>query len=151
MLLGDSPAFGSAVNVCRKQGISAPLRGLNVKALLPPQLHLVDGIEVMHKSGPLDGRPLMLNCMAAACCPPALDTAMLELLMSDHTKSPLWRLAAMRGMEGSDPGKLCYPLLSPRDFHGSEFIAPDSLHGIRFNPYRFFRGLMKRMALNISS
>jgi uncharacterized protein (DUF362 family) len=233
VLLGDSPAFGSAAKVCQKQGISEALRGLEVKLvdfvspvriklaggisvtvarealecdffvglpkikahnqmfvtmavknifgivkgvnkailhmvhgdsqvrfsgmildlmeLLPSQLHLADGIEVMHKSGPLHGSPLLLNCVAAARCPIALDTAMLDLLMLNHTKSPLWCLAAARGLDGSDSNNLNYPLLSPQEFYGSGFKAPDSLIGIRFNPFRFLRGLMKRTILKISS
>ncbi len=124
---------------------------LDLISLLPPQLHLADAIEVMHKSGPLDGSPFMLNCMAAARNPLALDTAMLELLKLDHSKSLLWRLAAQRGMEGGDLNKLCFPLLSPQDFPSSGFIAPDSLNSIRFNPFRFLRGMMKRMILKFSS
>jgi len=233
VLLGDSPAFGSAVKVCQKQGISEALRGLDVnlvnfvspvriklaggisltvarealecdffvglpkikahnqmyvtmavknifgivkgvnkavlhmvhgdsrdrfagmildlKELLPSQLHLADGIEVMHRSGPLDGIPLILNCVAAARCPIALDTAMLDLLMLDQTKSPLWSLAASRGLDGSDRNNLCYPRLLPQDFHGSGFMAPHTLNGIRFNPFRFLRGLMKRMIMKISN
>jgi uncharacterized protein (DUF362 family) len=232
VLVGDSPAFGSAVKVCQKQKISESLKGLDVKlvdfispvrmelaggvsvaiarealecdlfvglpkikahkqmfvtmavknifgivkgvnkamlhmvhgdshdrfgaiildlvSLLPPQLHLADGIEVMHKSGPLDGSPLALNCVAAAHCPVALDTAMLSVLELDQSRSPLWRLAAQRGMDGSDLDKHRYPLLSPRDFYGSGFLAPATLNGIRFNPFRFLLGLMKRVALKVS-
>jgi hypothetical protein len=89
--------------------------------------------------------------VAAARCPIALDTAMLDLLMLNQTKSPLWSLAAARGLDGSDRNNLCYPLLSPQDFYGSGFKAPHALNGIRFNPYRFLRGLMRRMIMKIST
>lgn len=229
VLVGDSPAFGSAAKVCQKQGISAALQGLDVKLvdfispvrmklaggcsvtvarealvcdvfvglpkikahnqmfvtmavknmfgiikginkamlhmvhgdghdlfagiildllrLFPCQLHLADGIEVMHRSGPLDGSPLPLNCLAAARCPVALDTALLDLLQVNRNRSPLWRLAAARGMDGSDSNNLCYPLLSPQDFYGSGFMPPGTLNSIRFNPLRFLRGLLKRALL----
>lgn len=120
---------------------------LDLMSLLPPQLHLADGIEAMHKSGPLDGSPLALNCVAAARCPVALDSAILDLLELDPTKSPLWQVASMRGLAGSNVENLVYPLLFPQDFHGSGFLAPDSLNGIRFNPIRFLRGLIKRTFL----
>lgn len=231
VLLGDSPAFGSAEKVCRKQGISAALHGMDVKlidfispvrvkltggisvtvarealecdlfvglpkikahnqmfvtmavknifgivkgmnkamlhmihgdnhdrfagiildlvSLLPPQLHLADGIEVMHKSGPLDGDSLNLNCVAAACCPVALDSAMLDLLCLNKTKSPLWRVAELREMKGNNSNNLFFPLLSPQEFHGSGFTAPGKLHEIRFNPFRFLRGLVKKMILKV--
>ena len=232
VLLGDSPAFGSAHSVCRALGITESLQGLAVKvidftspvkkrlaggvsvtiarealecdllvglpkikahnqmlvsmavknlfgivkgvnkallhmvhgdshaqfaaiivdllALLPPQLHLADGIEVMHRSGPLDGSPLALGCLAAARCPVALDTALLELLQLEQAKSPLWHEAARRGMEGSRAANLHFPLLAPQDFHDSRFLSPDNLHGIRFNPWRFFRGLLKRVAIKMA-
>ena len=232
VLVGDSPAFGSATKVCQKQGISEALQGLDVKlvdfvssvkmkltdglsvtvarealecdffvglpkikahkqmfvtmavknmfgivkgvnkamlhmvhgdshdqfaeiildlvSLLPSQLHLADGIEVMHESGPLDGSPLALNCMAVARCPVALDTAMLRLLELDRNRSPLWRVASLRGLDGSKSHKLHYPLLSPEDFHGSGFLTPDTLDGIRFNPFKFLRGLAKRLVLKVS-
>lgn len=232
VLVGDSPAFGSAAKVCQKQGISLALQGLDVKlvdfaspvrmelaggetvtiarealecdlfvglpkikahkqmfvtmavknifgvvkgvnkamlhmvhgdshdrfagilldivSLLPSQLHLADGIEAMHRSGPLDGSLLPLNCMAAARCPVALDTTMLTLLELDQTSSPLWRIAAQRGLTGSKIDHLHYPLLAPQDFHGSGFMAPAVLNGIRFNPFRFLLGLVKRVVLRIS-
>ncbi len=231
VLLGDSPAFGSAAKVCRKQGIMTALDGLDVKlvdfispirlklsggisvtvarealecdlfvglpkikahnqmfvtmavknifgivkgmnkamlhmthgdnhdrfagmildliSLLPPQLHLADGIKVMHKSGPLDGESLSLNCMAAACCPVALDSAILDLLCLNKKQSPLWRVAALREMTGSDSKNFYFPLLSPNDFHGAGFNAPGNLHEIRFNLFRFLRGSMKKMILKV--
>ncbi len=232
VLVGDSPAFGSATSVCKKMGIARSLCGLDIafvdfispvtmklaggvsvtvarealecdlfvglpkikahkqmfvtmavknifgivkginKAmlhmvhgnshdqfaeiildliqLLPSQLHLADGIEVMHRSGPLDGSPLALNCLAAATCPVALDTAMLDLLQLDQKKSPLWRVAAGRGLRGSKLANLHYPWLSPKDFSGSGFVAPGNLDSIRFNPFRFLRGVGKRVILKFS-
>jgi len=122
---------------------------LDLISLLPPQLHLADGIEVMHKSGPLDGSRLMLNCLAGARCPVALDTALLDVLELDPRRCPLWRVASMRGLAGSNPGNLRYPLLSPHAFYDSGFMAPDTLNGIRFNPLRFLRGSLKRLMQNI--
>jgi uncharacterized protein (DUF362 family) len=122
---------------------------LDLVNLLPSQLHLADGIEAMHRSGPLEGRSLALNCMAAARCPIALDTALLDLLELNQTKSPLWRVASMRELAGSEIHNLRYPLRSPQYFHGSGFIAPDSLNGIRFNLFRFLRGLVKRVTLRV--
>jgi uncharacterized protein (DUF362 family) len=233
VLVGDSPAFGSAVKVCQSQKILETLHDLNVKvvnfvspvavklsggvsvtvarealecdlfvglpkikahnqmyvtmavknifgtvkgvnkamlhmahggshdqfaaiildliSILPPQLHLADAIEVMDQSGPLDGSCLALDCVAGARCPVALDTALLDLLQLTRTQSPLWRIAALRGLDGSKFNNLCFPLLSPQDFHGSGFTAPDILNGVRFNPVRFLRNMMKRLALKVFS
>ncbi len=122
---------------------------LDLVKLLPFQVHFVDGIVAMHRSGPLDGIPLALNCVAAASCPVALDSALLDLLELNKRNSPLWRVASTRGLAAGNYHKLSYPLLSPKDFHGSGFIAPDTLNGIRFNPSRFMRGLLKRIILRV--
>jgi uncharacterized protein (DUF362 family) len=118
---------------------------LDLVELLPPSLHLADGIVAMHRSGPLDGNPLQLNCVGGATCPVALDTALLELLELEKNKSPLWRVARERKLAGSDPGKIHFPLLSPADFSGGEFGAPEILHSIRFNPFGFLSGMAKRV------
>lgn len=120
---------------------------LDLLPLLPPQLHVVDGIEAMHRSGPLDGSPFPLHCIAAACSPVALDTTLLDVLKLDRKKSPLWRVAARRKQLGSDHRLLQYPELSPKDFHGSRFVAPDVLNPVRFNPFRFLSGMLKRIFL----
>ncbi len=233
ILLGDSPALGSAAKVCEKQGILRALQGMNVKIvdfltpvqkrlaggltvtvaqeafecdvfvglpkvkahnqmyttlavknlfgivkgvnkamlhmlhgsthhgfagiildlldLLPPQIHLADGIIAMHKSGPLDGEPCPLSCMAAANSTVALDTALLAALELDPRRSPLWQVAATRGLLGSDPGSIGYPELFPEAFHGSGFLASSGLNPIRFNPWRFLRGLVDRAILKVRS
>ncbi len=115
--------------------------------ILPPQLHFADGISVMHGSGPLDGSPLPLYCIAAAKSPVALDTALLHALELDPRRSPLWLEAAARRLAGSDGGTIGYPGLLPRDFFGSGFIAPASLNPIRFNFFRFWRGMLRRVVL----
>ena len=122
---------------------------LDLIELLPFQVHFADGIVAMHRSGPLDGIPLALHCVAAASCPVALDSALLELLELNKKHSPLWRVASTRGLTGSDYHKLNYPLLSPIDFKGSGFVSPDTLNSIRFNPFRFMRGLLKRVILRV--
>lgn len=231
VLLGDSPAFGSAGRVCARQGIADLLRRLDVRQvefatpvrheltggvtvavaaealdcdllvglpkvkahnqmyvslavknlfgvvvgvhkammhmvhggdhrhfagilldlldLLPPQLHVADGICAMHVSGPLDGRPLPLYCIAAAKSPVAMDTALLAVLELAPQGSPLWQEAAARGLAGSDPATIGYPGLVPRDFRGAGFIAPLRLNPVRFNPGRFLRGMMRRVMLRL--
>ena len=233
VLLGDSPAFGSAARVCQKHGIFAALKGMDVaivelvtpvqtrlaggvtvdvasealscdflvglpkikahnqmyvtlgvknifgivkgmnKAMLhmvhgsnhrhfagiildlldilPPQLHLADGILAMHESGPLDGISLPFYCIAAARSPVAMDTALLSALELDARRSPLWQEAAARKIAGCDENLIQFPVLSPHHFHGSGFIAPENLNPIRFNPFRFLRGVLRRVLLKINS
>ena len=120
---------------------------LDLLDLLPPSLHLADGIQAMHLSGPIHGEPLQLNCVAGSTCPVALDTALLDLLALDKSKSPLWRAGQGRNMRGSDSKNIYFPLLSPTDFVGTKFVAPESLNAVRFNPVGFLGSIVKRVML----
>ncbi len=234
VLVGDSPAFGSAVKVCQTQKILEALHGLDVKvvnfvspvtvklaggvsvtvarealecdlfvglpkikahnqmyvtmavknifgivkgvnkamlhmvhgdshdqfaaiildlmSILPPQLHLADAIEVMHKSGPLDGSCLALDCVAGARCPVALDTALLDLLQLNRNQSPLWRIAASRGLDGSEFDNLCFPSAFTTGFPW--FRVYCSRYFVWY-PIQsgavFTKDMMKRLALKVFS
>lgn len=124
---------------------------LGLLDLLPPQFHLIDGIEVMSESGPLDGVPLSLNCIGASETAIALDTVFLDLLELDPNRSPLYGAAKKMGLPGSDINMISYPFFTPSDFYGSGFIAPDALNPIRFNPFRFTSGILKRIGLKFKS
>ncbi len=117
--------------------------------LLPRQLHLADGIVAMHRSGPLDGDPLPLYCMAAAASPVALDSALLAVLELDPRQSPLWRAAARGQLPGADPSHLVFPGETPGAFHGHGFIAPAELNPVRFSLLRLMRGMGRRVLLRL--
>ncbi len=118
-------------------------------ALLPRQLHLADGIVAMHRSGPLDGEPLPLYCMAAAALPVALDTALLAVLELDPRRSPLWQAAVRGALPGADPRHLVFPGESPGVFHGHGFVAPAELNPVRFSLLRLVRGMARRALLRL--
>jgi len=120
---------------------------LDLLSLLPPNVSIADGVEVMHRHGPLKGESLMLGVMAASINPVALDTALLALLELDPGKSPLHLLAYGRNMPGARLSDLSFPILHPGSFHGSGFTAPDHLNPIRFHPFRFFSSSIKRAVL----
>ena len=122
---------------------------LELAELFPAQIHFADGIEVMHRSGPLDGESLHLGCFGAARNPLALDTAMLRVLGLAPDSSPLWRVASGLGKTGSASCSLCFPWLAPVAFAGAGFVAPLFLNGIRFNPLRFLKGMVKRLYLRL--
>ncbi len=116
---------------------------------LPANATFVDGIQVMHKSGPITGFPLSLNCIAAGKNPVALDTAFMQILELDELKSPLLMETKRRGIRGSNLEDLDFPILCPSAFQGSGFSAPENLSPVRFNPLQFFRGQMKRMVIQM--
>lgn len=118
--------------------------------ILPPQFHFIDAIEVMSQSGPLDGVPLGMNCIGASDSPIALDTAFLDILELDPQRSPLYMAAMEKGVRGADIKMIHYPLAQPSDFYGSGFIAPNGLNPIRFNPFRFTSGILKRIGIKLN-
>lgn len=124
---------------------------LGLVDILPPQFHLIDAIEVMSVSGPLDGVGLSMNCIGASESPIALDTSFLDVLELDPNQSPLYKAAKKKGLKGADMKMIRYPFTSPSDFYGSGFIAPDGLNPIRFNPFRFTSGIIKRIGIKLSS
>lgn len=120
---------------------------LGLDRLLPENITLADGIEVMHRHGPVHGDPLALGCVAGSRSSVALDTAMLTLLELDPGRSPLWLAARERDLPGCQLCGIAFPLLAPADFFGSGFVAPEILDPVRFRPLRYVFNSLKRVAL----
>lgn len=119
--------------------------------ILPTHYALIDGIEAMHVTGPVHGESLELGCIGFSENPVALDTAIMGALELDWSKSPLWREAQRRKLDGIKIEDLYFPRLSPDSFHGLKFEAPDRLSPVRFNPFHFIRGVLQRVAGNNKS
>jgi len=122
---------------------------LDLVDLFPNQIHFADGIETMHRSGPMDGDLLTVNGFGAAKNPVALDTSWLHLLRLDCTRSPLWKAADAGGVVGSNILDIQFPLLAPQDFGGAHFIAPENLNPIRFNPLRYIKNYVRKLYLQM--
>jgi uncharacterized protein (DUF362 family) len=97
---------------------------VDLLAVLPAGMTLLDGIVAMHGTGPISGRSYSLGLVAGAINPVALDTALLQILGLDHVKSALWNECVYRGLPGADPDMLDYPLLNPEELSVKNFIAP---------------------------
>jgi uncharacterized protein (DUF362 family) len=132
-----------------KNGLSHTRFGdlmLDLTTLVPRQVALVDGIEAMHKRGPIKGELLKLGLLAAGRDPIALDTALLSVLELDHRKCPIWRAADRRAFSGARPGSIGWLGEPPEAFHGSGFRAPAILNPVPFNPVRFLFSSLRRAA-----
>lgn len=123
---------------------------LDLTDLLPKHVSVLDGIDVMHRQGPIHGSLLKLGCVAFSTDPVAIDTSLLDALELSHVESPLWLEARRRGCPGSDINKIQFPICTPKFFKGSAFEAPDVLAPVRFNPFRFVYGNLKRIAFKFT-
>ncbi|NNK57555.1 MAG: DUF362 domain-containing protein [Desulfofustis sp.] len=134
--------------VCHmKNGLSHQKFGdlmLDLAFVLPNQITLVDGIEVMSRRGPIRGELLELGCLCAGIDPVAVDTMLLELLELDRNRSPVWRAAQARGFKGAGIEAIECIGERPASFSGSGFRAPSLLNPVVFNPFRFMHSSLKR-------
>ncbi len=117
---------------------------LDLTHIVPTSISLVDGIEVMHRRGPINGELMNLGCFCAGRDAVATDTALLAALELDHRRSPVWRAAQRRNLAGSRLEAICFSGLSPDYFAGSGFIAPALLNPVPFNPVRFLINALRR-------
>ncbi len=130
-----------------KNGLSHQKFGdlmLDLTTLLPSQLSLVDGIEVMNRRGPINGDSLELGCLCAGADPVGVDTLLLSLLELDKMKCPIWRAASAREFAGARIETLECIGEIPASFAGSGFQAPSILNPVPFNPFRFMRSSLRR-------
>ncbi|WP_163338335.1 DUF362 domain-containing protein [Desulfopila sp. IMCC35008] len=124
---------------------------VRIPDLFPSSITIMDAVEVMHRSGPLDGDPLRLQVVGASQCPIALDTAVLRMLGLASDDSPLWRAARDMNHPGCFLDNIVYPARNPDEVGEGRFIPPDTLNPIRFNPLRLLSGLMRRLSLAFHS
>lgn len=130
-----------------KNGLSHQKFGdlmLDLNTLLPSQVTLVDGIEVMNRRGPINGELLELGCLCGGHDPVAVDTLLLSLLELDPRKCPIWRAAEARGFTGARIEALDCLGEAPESFAGSGFQAPTILNPVPFNPFRFMHSSLRR-------
>lgn len=117
--------------------------------LLPDTVVVADGIEAMHRHGPVWGDSLFLGCLAASRSAVSLDCALLAALELDWRRSPLAVVARQQSVKGASMEDIVFPLMAPDDFYGSGFVAPDVLSPVRFNPWRYVKNSLKRVVLGL--
>jgi len=123
---------------------------VDLLGVLPAGVSLADGVVAMHGSGPVKGgRPHALGLLAGAVNPVALDTALLGVLAIDPSRSMVWRECHRRGLPGSDPHVIVYPLLTAAAVQVSDFAVPQGLKSVSFRPHRLLLGAFKRLAARL--
>ncbi len=117
-------------------------------AVLPPVFSLMDGVEAMHRTGPIAGDPFPLGLLAASANPVALDTASAMVLAAPPASFPVWRACERSGLPGSKPGELDFPRLCPGDFDATGFVLPQTLKPESFRPDVLLKSLIRRAWLS---
>lgn len=120
-------------------------------AVLPNGITLVDGITTMHRTGPTGGEPYPLSLSACSVNPVALDRALLEVLGVNPMDCPLFQACRRAGLAGADLGRPTFPLLSPADLRVEGFLVPPVLAPVRFNPLRFVNNSLRRLLLRLKT
>ena len=124
---------------------------VDLLAVLPGGISLVDGVQAMHRRGPMKGEMFPLGVVAGSVNPVALDTALLLMLGVKPEQSMIWRETARQRLTGSRPEGLVFPLLQPREVAVDGFVLPSELKPIPFKPLQVFNSMVKRVRLLLHS
>ena len=92
-------------------------------------------------------RNVCLGVTRASPNPVAIDTGLLALLGVEPLRSPLWRAAHLAGLGGTNVAELVFPLATPAELATRDFVVPEALGPVRFDPFRFVKNSMKRALL----
>lgn len=123
---------------------------VDLLAVLPAGISLVDGVVAMHRSGPMGGSAFPMGVVAAGVNPVAVDTALMAVLGLPSEASPMARECVRRGLPGSHLSELIFPLSRPEEVAVSGFVPPLRLAPVSFHPARLAIGAMKRIAIRLS-
>ena len=124
---------------------------VDLLAIAPPGMTIIDGVMAMHKSGPLDGEDYPLGILAGSLNPVALDTALLNVIGVEVHRNLLWLECRRRKLLGSNADLLEYPFLHSEEVRVNNFSVPDVLNSIRFNGVQVWRSIRQRVKMVFSS
>lgn len=122
---------------------------LEVALALPPTLHVLDGVQVLHRWGPTHGTPLDFGLLGVAADGFALDAAAYTAVGMDPEAIPLWRAARRRRISGAWTESHSYPVLAPSFWQDQGFEVPATLNPVSFRPAQLARSLLRRIWFRI--
>lgn len=117
--------------------------------VLPLTVSLMDGVEAMHRTGPIAGDVYGLGFLGASRSAAALDAAAGMVLGGGPERFPVWRACLKAGLPGADQADLAYPRRNPDDFDAGGFILPIALKAESFRPDVLLRSLVKRAWMSL--
>lgn len=118
---------------------------IEVNKALPVRFNIMDAIYPMHVTGPINGKPYTMNLLAGSSNQYALDTAFYMLLGLSPKKVLLWRECAKQKIFGYHPEHIEYVIEPPDDFDTTDFVIPEKLSPMEFEPVRFVKGRIKSL------
>lgn len=124
---------------------------VDLLAIAPPGMTIIDGVMAMHKSGPLDGENYPLGILAGSLNPVALDTALLNVISAEVDKSLLWVECRRRKLAGGNADLLDYPCLHSDEVRVNSFLVPEVFNPIRFNGIQVLNSIRQRVKTVLSS
>ncbi|MCJ7602052.1 MAG: DUF362 domain-containing protein [Desulfobulbaceae bacterium] len=124
---------------------------VDLLAVLPSGISFMDGVQAMHRRGPMNGEMFPLGIVAGSVNPVALDTALLLMLGVAPDQSMIWRETARQKLAGARPEELVFPLLHPQDVPAEGFLLPSTLKPIPFKTLQVVNSIVKRVRLLLYS
>lgn len=118
-------------------------------SVLPDGITLIDGITAMHRTGPIGGQPFFLGVIGGSNNPIAIDRALLSVLGIAPEMSPLMESCIRKSFNGTNLYSLHFPFCAPEELKVDSFEVPRSLTPVRFNPFNFLRGIIRRILLKM--
>jgi len=114
---------------------------------LPGSIHILDGIQAMHISGPTGGEPYNLGMLGMSENPVALDTAAYSAFNLSPEHVPIWKECQRQNLSGSRKKEPLFPFYSPGQFPTGQFTIPQQLSLVSFHPARIAKSTAKRFFL----
>lgn len=113
--------------------------------ILPPTVSVLDGVEAMHRTGPIAGEGFNLHFLGVSASAVALDTAAGMTLGVSATDLPVWAQCARENLPGATAAELRFPLCTPATFDATGFVLPGQLKPESFRPGTLARSFIKRL------
>lgn len=118
---------------------------IEIPLMLPKTISVIDAVTVMSETGPVNGIACALSLLGVSESPMALDTAIYTALGLSPEDVIIWKEAQARGVAGSNPNRIDYPLKHPEDIDVSNFSLPETLKPVTFHPARLLKGRLKSL------
>ena len=124
---------------------------IRLPSLFPKTFSVIDCIEIMNRTGPMDGEMIRMGFVGGCRCAVSLDCSLLKLPGMVKERSPLYKAAVELGHPGTVDANINYPFVHPDKVTDVVFKGPESLTPVRFTPHMILQSMSKRLKLAFHS